>query len=119
MQWIITTDKTESGAASVVGDGQYRHPISSAVPINSMRRAVPNPKTRLAIIKTEILTEAAFPFEFRLLDDDSEVYFVGRCGDLDEADGDQAFAPLDWAGPRFGTTTMEYRKVGETVWQIL
>ena len=58
-------------------------------------------------------------YEFRLSDDDGEVYYVGRCGDLDDAYEEQAFAPLDWAMADSGCTTMEYRKVGTSNWETL
>ncbi|MDY7537577.1 hypothetical protein QN372_00290 [Undibacterium sp. RTI2.1] len=115
MKWIITEDKLDSLSSSVVGYGDY---IENGMIVN-MSETVPNPRSRLEIIKKELLNETDFPFEFQLLDDDDNLYFVGRCGDLDHADGDQAFAPQDWAENLFGTTTMTYRKLGETEWQIL
>ncbi len=54
--------------------------------------------------------------EFRLLDGDGEVYYQGVCEGLDDADGDQAFAPLDWAMNNDGCTTMEVRRRGEEEW---
>lgn len=39
---------------------------------------------------------------FRLLDDDGTVYAYGWSGD------DSSFAPLDWAGPTWGCTSIEY-----------
>ena len=59
------------------------------------------------------------PYEFRLRDDDGELYFSGKCGDLAKADQDHAFAPLDWAMNDSGCTWMEYRKVGEKEWRQL
>lgn len=64
-------------------------------------------------------TVDALPYEFRLLDDDGELYFSGKCGDLDNADQDHAFAPLDWAMNDSGCTRMDYRKVGEKEWKTL
>jgi len=61
---------------------------------------------------------AKLPYEFRLLDDDGEVYFTGKCGDIMEADADHAFAPLDWA-EQFGCTSMEYRQQNHTDWEQL
>lgn len=62
----------------------------------------------------------AQPFEFKLLDDDGETYYLGVCGDLNEADGDQAFAPLDWAMADAGCTTMMYRQKGTKArWETL
>lgn len=62
---------------------------------------------------------AELPYEFQLLDGDGEVYFRGKCGDLDNADGDQAFAPLDNYGEGFGCVEMQYRKAGATDWETL
>lgn len=64
-------------------------------------------------------TVAALPYEFRLYDDDGELYFSGHCGDLDQADQDHAFAPLDWAANDAGCTRMDYRKKGSKQWQTL
>ena len=116
MKWIITQDNLDSLSSSVVGYGNYGNASDA---ITHMSKSVPNPESRLNIINKEILNPTDFPFEFRLLDDDDIVYFVGRCGDLDEADGDEAFAPLDWAQDKFGTTSMEYRTVGSNAWMIL
>jgi hypothetical protein len=58
------------------------------------------------------------PYEFRLLDDDGEVYYLGRCGDIADAYEEQAFAPLDWAAGE-GAVSLEYRKAGTTGWEIL
>lgn len=57
--------------------------------------------------------------EFRLYDDDGNLYYQGLCKDLDQQDGDSAFQPLDWAMSDAGCTYMEYRKKGETEWRIL
>lgn len=47
------------------------------------------------------------PYEFRLLDDDREHYYTGRCNSLD-------FDPLDWAFNHAGCTIMQYRKANTT-----
>lgn len=54
--------------------------------------------------------------EFRLLDDDKNPYFEGVCVGLDDADGDQAFAPLDVIGEGYGCTEMQYRAPGAQEW---
>lgn len=59
------------------------------------------------------------PFEFQLFDDDDELYFSGKCGDLDTADCDAAFAPLDWAMDDSGCTCMKYRKQDALTWNVL
>jgi hypothetical protein len=41
------------------------------------------------------------PFEFRLLDDDGNVYYVGRASDID-------FNPLDWAKEFAGCTEIQF-----------
>jgi hypothetical protein len=60
-----------------------------------------------------------WPYEFQLLDADSQVYFEGKCGDIADADSDAAFAPLDWAKGYAGCTEMRYRKVGAEKWETL
>ncbi|MPQ56262.1 hypothetical protein [Duganella sp. FT27W] len=57
--------------------------------------------------------------EFRLYDDDNNLYYEGLCLDLDDQDGDNAFAPLDWASDDAGCTRMDYRKKGATEWKTL
>ncbi len=51
-------------------------------------------------------------FQFRLLDDDEEVYFYGYCTSCDD---EEAFAPLDEYGVAYGCTEIQYRneKTGE------
>lgn len=47
----------------------------------------------------------------RLLDDDGEVYYEGRC---DSCDDDNAFGPLDnFGGPNAGCTTIQYWQSGK------
>lgn len=58
-------------------------------------------------------------FEFRLYDDDGELYYEGVCKDLDQMGGDDALAPRDWAMAADGVTRMDYRKKGEKEWKIL
>jgi hypothetical protein len=60
-----------------------------------------------------------WPYEFQLLDDDGQVYFEGKCGDVNDADQDAAFAPLDWASGYAGCTEMRVRKVGGSKWEAL
>jgi hypothetical protein len=47
------------------------------------------------------------PHKFRLSDDDGNVYYVGYYDGLLKSE-DEAFAPLDWAKPHAGCTTLEY-----------
>lgn len=57
--------------------------------------------------------------EFRLYDDDGELYYEGLCHRLDHAPEGSAFEPLDWAMNEAGCTRMDYRKKGETKWKTL
>ena len=50
------------------------------------------------------------PHHFRLLDDDGEVYFQGKC-DFDCHDESDGFAPLDDFGITYGCTTIQYLDV--------
>ena len=60
-----------------------------------------------------LLSLAAYaPHEFRMLDDDGEVYYLGRSTVPD------SFAPLDDLGtPDAGATTIQYRRDGR--WETL
>lgn len=62
---------------------------------------------------------AALPYEFKILDDDDNLMYGGKCGDLAEAEELDAFEALDWATDEAGATEFQYRKTGETKWQIL
>jgi hypothetical protein len=42
------------------------------------------------------------PHRWRVLDDDGEIYYAGRCSAPD------SFAPLDWAQPYAGATDIQY-----------
>lgn len=53
---------------------------------------------------------------FRLLDDDGEVYYVGRF--FGDPDSQEAFGPLDDFGePAAGCTTIQYHRNGQ--WETL
>ena len=101
MDWIITHDPEQQRRYT----GRYKGRFH-----NCLRSYGLDSADKLA---------AALPFEFRLLDDDGEVYFSGKCGNLDEADADQAFEPLDWAERNFGCTEMQYRLNNEQEWRTL
>lgn len=110
MQWMITNDLIPTeGLRTRVGMGLY--PAKDALPAH--------PESIAAQKAAAKQYTADWPFEFRLKDDDGEVYYEGRCGDLDNADEEMAFAPLDWAMNDAGCTTMEYRRVGEKEWKQL
>jgi hypothetical protein len=54
------------------------------------------------------------PFQFRLLDDDGEIYYQGRS---DDRDSEEAFEPLDWARDHAGCTEIQYLRDG--CWETL
>lgn len=54
---------------------------------------------------------AGLTYQFRLRDDDKELYYEGLCNGW-EFDQDQVFAPLDWAVWYAGATTLEYFEGG-------
>ena len=60
----------------------------------------------------------AWQHEFKITDDDGNTIARGVCDGLDNADGDEAFAPLDRLEGD-GATTMYYRKMGDSTWHQL
>lgn len=114
MHWIIAEDH--------LADRMAEHGIPSSV--GRMR----GPKDLVAELKT-LAPEAkaarlqqfkdCLNFEFRLYDDDDELYFTGLCRDLDQQSGDSAFEPLDWATADSGCTRMDFRKKGAETWETL
>jgi len=50
--------------------------------------------------------------QFRLLDDDDNIYFQGITNDTD-------FAPLDDFGVAFGCTSLHYKLLDSNVWEVL
>jgi hypothetical protein len=62
--------------------------------------------------------KADLPIRFRLLDDDGEVYYVGRMSTLD-CEGDEAFRPLDWAMADSGCTEMQVKAPGSDTFETL
>jgi hypothetical protein len=94
MRWVITQDlETPPDEKNVVGRGS--------------RAAGTTPKARLELAEK---WPDLVPFEFRLLDDDGNVYYVGRASDID-------FNPLDWAKEFAGCTEIQF-KDGD-VWKTL
>lgn len=90
MKWIITRDLLcDMGDQSRVGKGNV-----------ASKDEIPEPH-----------------IEFRLLDDDEDIYYYGVANkqEFDDADGEHAFAPLDWAMNDAGATSMEYRE-GDGPW---
>ncbi len=84
MRWVITDDYLDDGR--VIGVGNF--PLDGRL--------------------------AELPCRFRLLDDDGEVYYLGRS---DAQDSEAAFAPLDWAAAHAGCTEIQYSR-GEH-WETL
>ena len=84
MRWVITDDCLDGGKA--VGAGNF--PLDGRL--------------------------GELPHRFRLLDDDGEVYYLGRS---DDQDSEVAFAPLDWATGYAGCTEIQYRRDGH--WETL
>lgn len=114
MQWIITVDHlearmTQHGIPSSVG--KMRGPKELVAELKTLA-----PEAKAARVEQ---FKATLNFEFRLYDDDGELYFTGLCLDLDQQDGDSAFQPLDWATADSGCTRMDYRKKGDKAWTIL
>jgi hypothetical protein len=53
-------------------------------------------------------------YQFRLYDDDDNLYYEGYYNGLD-GDEEEAFEPLDWAGAYAGCTTLKYLEKGKWV----
>jgi hypothetical protein len=74
---------------------------------------------RLKLVE-RISQNSEFLFDFRTKCDDGHLMYSGVCGDLDDADESEAFAPLDYAMADVGATTMEYRRKGsKDEWKVL
>lgn len=99
MFWMITKDLIDDGESKFVG----------RVP-KIVRDTTEEGKLQWA---------KELPCEFRLYDDDGELYYEGKCGDLSQYDEEHAFAPLDWAMSYSGCTTMQYREPGSKEWKLL
>lgn len=114
VHWIITKDLgfTE-GRRSRVGFGYL--PFGNQGPDRKLGHA-----EQVKWLEDYMSTHCSmFPYHFRLKNDDGDVDFEGQCGDIEQADGDAAFAPLDWAEGDTGSTTMEFRKKGSMKWSVL
>lgn len=102
MKWIITEDRIHaSKVANLLGRTAAGHLSAAGA--------------------AAFLTEhtAVLVDNFRLLDDDGEVYLIGLCEDLGQFDGDTAFEPLDQIGHLYGCTTMQYRRHPNAKWETL
>lgn len=110
MMWIITLDHLDD----------HYHGFGDHGDLVRRWKALGSEARRVAVNEFIERNAAELPHEFQLLDDDGEVYYTGRCGNLNDADGDSAFAPLDWATPRFGCTEMRFRLAGTAdAWETL
>jgi hypothetical protein len=115
MQWIITKIGPE------ICDG---HLVNTRIgvgrlPEETKRKIREAEAEHRALLVESIAQDAEFLFEFMTKCDDGHECYSGVCGDLDEADGDQAFEPLDYATADVGATEMWYRRKGETEWKQL
>jgi hypothetical protein len=113
MLWIITQDhltKTLENCPSRV-DTFNTHNAKRLEKWNAAER-----EQQVALLRE---WTAECDHEFRLYDDDGELYYSGVCLKLDQMSGDSAFEPLDWARADAGCERMDYRKKGETKWKIL
>lgn len=112
MHWIITEDHINKDTAddpSKVGKMRAnRHWMEC------YRAAPAEAKPPMIEGFKQVMTE-----EFRLYDDDGNLYYVGLCKDLDDQEADSAFQPLDWAMNDVGAVRMDYRKIGATEWKTL
>ena len=84
MRWIITVDHIDTNSFGV-GDDE-----------NGKR------------VQTFVTAGDGLSYDFKLYDDDGQLYYEGRTADINE-DEERAFAPLDWARYKAGCTIMKYR----------
>ena len=101
--WVITQDL----------DNPYdEDPQHSGLP---SRVGVAGPSTAT---DEDILRALNTGASFRLLDDDRNPYYIGRCWSTDGPDSQDMFAPLDDYGRAdVGATTIQYRQHGR--WRSL
>jgi hypothetical protein len=110
MKWLIPKDLIASaGESTAVGEGNVSQESRNII------RALPSE----AVGSFLAGFTKSWSHEIRLYDDDGELYYEGRCDQLDQADQDAAFAPQDWATNEAGCTSTKYRKVGATKWEDL
>lgn len=112
MYWIVTASGV-GGEHSRIGVGSL--PYSNAGPArgSSLRE-------KAAWITNYLSSHGSmFPYGWQTFDEDGYLVYSGSCGDITNADQDQAFAPLDFSEADCGATTMKYRKVGGSKWETL
>ena len=110
MLWIITNvNRTVFHASespdSLIGRGERGPRLTEAMRGLASEAVKP-------FVQGWAVSAVEFTHEFLLLDDDGLVYLEGVCGDLTDCEADLAFAPLDWAKPRWGCTTLMFRVKG-------
>lgn len=101
MDWIITHDPDHQKQYTGRYDGDFHN-------------CTKFPR----IAELDALAEK-LPYEIRLLDDDGNVYYTGKCGDITDAYEEQAFEPQDFFMDYAGCTETQFRKVGTTAWETL
>jgi hypothetical protein len=109
MKWIITgVGPNSQDLAETVGVGQWPKSMVSegGCVIRHARRLPGLPAEAIEHFCKGYADP--MPIEFQLLDDDGEVYLIGRAEHLD-GDVSECFAPLDWFMEIYGVTAMQYR----------
>lgn len=114
MEWIIAKDHINKGAQEVsrVGVGSWKKATRESWSPGSTKRSDFTLEQRAAFAQS-------LPYEFQLYDDDGELYYEGKCGDITDAPEHLAFAPLDYGMADAGCTTLKYRKAGVGKWEVL
>lgn len=106
MLWMITKDLINVG--DVINQvGRCGDELAASLDATKVPEAM-----RISIV-------ADCDYEFRLYDDDGNLYFEGVCKELENQDGDSAFEPLDHFINSEGCTRMDYRKKDGGDWATL
>lgn len=118
MLWIITQDHISERCCKTLGEPVVTHvgKVGTRNPTRKQQYAGATPERKAELLEQY---KEECDFEFRLYSDDRELYYEGICKNLDNQDGDNAFAPLDWAMRNDGCTYMQYRKKGHAIWRTL
>ena len=80
-----------------------------------------NPKedifTNVNIESSNFRSNVLLPFEFKIYDDDNQIYYSGFANSCDDQ---KAFSPLDsYAGPNDGCTYIKYKNPDTNQWVTL
>jgi hypothetical protein len=118
MKWIVTADHINARVCVAIGEPIVTWENKKMNAGAAWRAAYTSAdaatkESMLAKFKAE-MTE-----EFRLYDDDNELYYEGLCLNLDDQPDSSAFEPLDWAMGDAGCVRMDYRKKGDSSWRTL